>query len=269
MLLAVFLLQNEKVVEAADDLVLLEKRHPGYWKWLNQNVVEVDVDQDGTDDVTIYPVSKIYKSGITSDDYRIFLRNTSQNDNPTFIYFLDGTGTSIQKNEYGVLDTSSWTIAEGRTADWTSIEYEEKPINEVTDIYEYLSRLRNSDYSFVISVMDESMSSWNEELEHLLCNLRLSGGIKWRDSYIAVVDKGRVIYEKHCHEPLNYTGSIEDNNLSVVSKAWDIGNDSSILINDTEYSKRQRGLNIVVLKRGEVIDSVNFDTFYPLLTCNR
>ena len=33
-LLTVFLLRNEKVVNAADDLVLLENRHPGYWEYL-------------------------------------------------------------------------------------------------------------------------------------------------------------------------------------------------------------------------------------------
>lgn len=34
-LLAVFFLNNEKVVDAADDMVLLEKRHPGYWEYLS------------------------------------------------------------------------------------------------------------------------------------------------------------------------------------------------------------------------------------------
>lgn len=41
-LLAVFLLRNEKVVDAADDLVLLEKRHPGYWEYLRpEKMIEV------------------------------------------------------------------------------------------------------------------------------------------------------------------------------------------------------------------------------------
>lgn len=34
-LLCVLSLKNSKVVEAADDLVLLEKRHPGYWEYLS------------------------------------------------------------------------------------------------------------------------------------------------------------------------------------------------------------------------------------------
>ncbi len=37
-LLSVPFLNNEKVVEAADDLVLLENRHPGYWNYLRPEV---------------------------------------------------------------------------------------------------------------------------------------------------------------------------------------------------------------------------------------
>ena len=33
-LLAVFILRNEKVVDAADNMALLENRHPGYWEYL-------------------------------------------------------------------------------------------------------------------------------------------------------------------------------------------------------------------------------------------
>ena len=39
-LLTVFLLQDNRVVEAADNLVLLEKRHPGYWEYLGPEAVE-------------------------------------------------------------------------------------------------------------------------------------------------------------------------------------------------------------------------------------
>lgn len=259
---SVGLSQNSKVVEAADEAILLEKRHPGYWEWLRANAIEVDTDQDGEHDATIFPVSKMYKNEVTTDDYQIFLKDADRDDNHRVIYFFDGTGFDVDKNIYGAVDTDSW-IVNGEASDWNSIYYEEKPLNEVTDIYEYLRKLK--DYSFIISIKDDAFSGWNEDLTASLKELGLEGGFTYRESYIAVVENGEIKNEQVGHDPLEYS----DGTISVTSAGMEAGNYSSILVNGNEYSKQGRGLNIVVLKDGEVIDSVNFDTWSWLYPCTR
>ena len=99
-LLAVFVLHNEKVVEAADNLILLEKRHSGYWTWLRERAVEVDTDQDGSNDVTVFPVSKLYLDRISADDYYFFIKDTERDSARRLIYFMDGTGFDVNKSLY-------------------------------------------------------------------------------------------------------------------------------------------------------------------------
>ena len=121
------------------------------------------------------------------------------------------------------------------------------------------------DYSFIISIKDDAFSGWNEDLTASLKELGLEGGFTYRESYIAVVENGEIKNEQVGHDPLEYS----DGTISVTSAGMEAGNYSSILVNGNEYSKQGRGLNIVVLKDGEVIDSVNFDTWSWLYPCTR
>ena len=263
---------SSAVVDAADDLVLLEKRHSGYWTWLYENATELDINQDGTNDVTIYPVSKAYLSDITSDDYRIFLRSTVQKNNRRVITFLDGTGIDIDRSTYGKLDAKHWTISNGtnirNTAD---IEggAEDIPLSEITDIYQYLSTLDNPGFSFVISVMDDASYSWNNTLDDLFDNIGLKERPSYRGSYIAIVESGKVKLEEKSDSLLEYSGTIDELSLQVRSAGWEKGNTSNIIIDGTEHSIHMRGLNIVVLQQGKVIDAVNFDTYRKLMSCFR
>jgi len=247
-------LQNSKVVETTDKMVLLEKKHPGYWNWLH-NGNGVDFDGNGQNDVSVYSVSKMYKNGISDKDYQIFLRSSARNDKRRVVYFLDGTGIDVDQNIYGYVDTYSWTISDGKIFDWKDIKYEGKPFNKVTDIYEYLTELKN--YSFIISVSDEAAGAWNEKLQQLLEKAGLNGGFKYRDSYVAVVEDGKVVCEQVSHAPLEY----KKGNVYVSSAGFDTGRAGSIIsIDDIDYSMKGRGLNIVALVDGNVIDSVAFDT---------
>ena len=82
------------------------------------------------------------------DDYHLFLRDSTRSDPRRVVYFFDGTGIDVQNNIYGTVDTNSWTIVDGQNFDWTDIKCEEKPINQITDIYQYLDELKNQ--SFII-----------------------------------------------------------------------------------------------------------------------
>lgn len=263
-IIAVGALNNPAIVDACDNAVLLEKRHPGYWEYL-RNGIGVDSDGDKKKDTNIYCISKIKKGVITSADYQIFLRDTDRDDKRRFVYFYDGTGIDVGKNIYGGVDTISWTIVNGENIDdWKDIRYEEKPLNEITDIYEYLTALKN--YSFIISARDDAAGSWNEELSSLIENLGLKGGFKYRDSYIAIVNNGKLDVEQVSHDPLEY----KSGTFYVRSAGYDTGDtDSIISISGTDYSVKGRGLNIVALENDKVIDSVAYDTSDRFLLARR
>lgn len=260
---SIVLINNSKVVDAADNLVLLEKRHPGYWEYLCSNVVYEAQNGDEQPDVAIYPVSKIFKDEITTADYQFFLKEAYRTDKRKIVYFYDGSGFDVDKNIYGIVDANSWSIPDGLSCDWNSIKFEEKPINEVMDIYEYLQMLK--DYSFIISVRDEASSGMNPILRNMLKNLGLLEELKFRDSYIAFANNGAVQVEQISHSAIEYSTG----NISVKSAGKDCGDSSSITIGGEEFSKNLRGLNIVVMKDEKVIDSVNFDTCSKWLKCYR
>lgn len=266
--IAILFLQNEKVVDAADNLVLLEKRHPGYWTWLRERASKVDIDNDKEPDVVAFPISKKYLPDITLEDYKFFLKDTERDSFRRLVYFLDGTGVDMDTSLYGDVDSDSWTVKNGTKVDnFDAIRHEEKTINEITDLYEYLDALKG--YSFVISVRDDAHTHWDETLQQLLEGLGLSGGFEYRDSYIAVVDNEGKVYETVGEPIAEYKGVFQGHDLSVRSSGYNNGAISEIVIDGIDYSQSGRGLNIVVLKDGDIVDSVNFDTWYWALTCYR
>lgn len=265
-LVAVIGLQNEKVVDAADNLMLLEKKHPGYWEYLRNRKQEFDTDCDGKNDVTVNMLSKTFlQDTITSTDYKIFSKDAKSDTDRRFIYFYDGTGIDVNTSVYGNVDTNSWNVIAGHPiVDVSEIKCEEKPINEITDLYEYLEAIKN--YSFIISARDDAANFWNRDLQHSLEDLGLLGGFKYRDSYIAVVQDGKVLHEQVSHDPLEYTNK----DLYVKSAGYDTGvADSVISIDSIDYSVKGRGLNIVVFMDENIIDSIAFDTSESTICARR
>lgn len=103
----------------------------------------------------------------------------------------------------------------------------------------------------------------------MLEDLGLSGGFQYQDSYFVVVNDGSKVYETVGDAIAEYKGTIQGHNLSVKSSGYKNGAISEIVIDGIDYSKKGGELNIVVLKDGNVYDSVNFDTWYWALTCYR
>lgn len=144
----------------------------------------------------------------------------------------------------------------------------------VTDIYTYLNLIDNGRYSVFISVKDEASASLNEEIVSLMRKLGLSFELtgQYHASYLAAVTEDG-IYEEISSGQLEHCGTIRDGvvRFELKSAGAECGNVSSIQIDGVEYSKNQRGLNIVVydnlLKR--TLDSVAFDTYVPELTAVR
>lgn len=139
------------------------------------------------------------------------------------------------------------------------------PFNKITNLYTYLYQLQGK--TFIITVYDDASVSWNDNLQSLLERCGLKGGFGYRDSYIGFVDKGKVVYENFGHETLEY---FNGQNIYVRSSGYEHGVTNSIIsVDGIDYSIKSRGLNIVVLNDGKVIDSVSFDTWSDSLSCSR
>lgn len=143
----------------------------------------------------------------------------------------------------------------------------------VVNLNSYFDKISNyNDFIFIFSVKDEA--SLYIKYFRNKTNLGISANIRYRQSYIAVVDKSRnFIYEENSNNKLSYNYIVkgetrEDssfNNASILIKSagFDCGNISEIIINNGEnLSLNKRGLNIVILnaKTLDIIDRINCDT---------
>lgn len=144
----------------------------------------------------------------------------------------------------------------------------------VTDICTYLNMIDNGRYSVFISVKDEASVSLNNEIIALMKKLGLNFGLlgQYRASYLAAITEDG-IYEEIGNEQLEHCGTIRNGAVTfeLTSAGAECGNVSSIQIDGVEYSKNQRGLNIVVYDNllKKTLDSVAFDTYAPELTAVR
>ncbi len=144
----------------------------------------------------------------------------------------------------------------------------------VTDICTYLNMIDNGRYSVFISAKDEASVSLNDEIIALMKKLGLNFGLlgQYRASYLAAITEDG-IYEEIGNEKLEHCGTIRNGAVTfeLTSAGAECGNVSSIQIDGVEYSKNQRGLNIVVYDNllKKTLDSVAFDTYAPELTAVR
>lgn len=284
-IIAVGALNNPAIVDACDNAVLLEKRHPGFYYNLYSNAIQKDFDVDGKIDTVIYPISKYLINQIPYDELEMFKKcNETSDDITEIIDFYDGTGILIENrlltyatidistgeiidrldtvNDYGnclALSTSKERFSKGING----LISTEIPFKNLSDITYYFYALRDPNYSFVISVMDDASHAWNwnKKLYSLFKNLKLEGNFLFRNSYIAVVSHGGVLVEEQSHDALHYQGLVDGITVDVTSAGMDAGNFSGIYLDDLDYSLHERGFNIVVIKDARVIDSVNIDTW--------
>ena len=182
-------------------------------------------------------------------------------------------------------------------------------LNAIEDPCEYIQTVSSlEDYTILISVMDDGTYSLTQEQRDAFAQLGLEklSELQYRDSYLAVVENGQVVYEASAHDPdaqtgtsdtaglnndletvesaleeellenalesekaqeeggpLEYTGQLPDGAFyTLVSGGATMGDTSSCVIGETEYSPEHRGLNIVVYdhQNSGVADEAYFDT---------
>ena len=155
---------------------------------------------------------------------------------------------------------------------WNSglVEYiDRKKINLLKmslKVEDYFDKLNNTDYIILIAGRDDVAWNWNESADNIFKRLGFQSDLygKGHASFIGVIDNEKVIFEKCEFEQLAYETKL-DNNLKVelLSAGYELGDTSSIKINDIEYSLNRRGMNIVVYSKQQqqVIDQSCIDVF--------
>lgn len=144
-------------------------------------------------------------------------------------------------------------------------------------INEYLEQLNSvkDKFTIFISVKDTPGIAFQENLVPIMKRLGLNVSLcdqHWHP-YIAVIDCGKVLYEKlgEIQEKLSCELMIGEIKTELSSAGYKHTNLSQIIIDGTDYSKNMRGLNFVVYDKTNhlVCDSVCFDTNLKSADCYR
>lgn len=137
--------------------------------------------------------------------------------------------------------------------------------NEYVDKYVDYNHT-SKDLIMVISVKDEASKQFSKIIgswKKLGLSIELTN--KLRFSYIAIID----CYSKHekiaqlSNQSIKQDAEIEGVKIEAKSCGFDAGNNSEIKINDIDYSRNSRGLNIVVFskKLNKVVDLFSVDSY--------
>ncbi len=188
-------------------------------------------------------------------------------------------GTDVRENEkYAFLDNQ---LEEYHRAVSNIIK-----MKEAIDPVEYLSLIKDMNYTVFIMVKDEGTESLTDEQRKgfSILGLQKLSELTYQDSYVAVMKKGEVIYEESKFSPDNiveevvdieskiindldnitldkdneeikkeekklsitHEGKIDNIQYSITSGGWFSGNIAACLIDGIEYAYNSRGINIVV-----------------------
>jgi len=144
-------------------------------------------------------------------------------------------------------------------------EISEELSTNLENMVNYLQALDTDRYLVLMAVRDDAAYLMTAELQKKLKALGLREDLQkgLTKSYLAVIDRGEVIYEALSEEALEYDAMLEELSIHAESAGFYGGNTSSIQLDGEEYSVNGRGMNIVVYDRllKGVMDSVCFDMF--------
>jgi len=131
---------------------------------------------------------------------------------------------------------------------------------------ELFDRMAQGDYITIIAVKDEGSAALTDGIVEKARAVGLKFDLAedgYRKSYLAVLDGKAVVYEEMSDQKLEYTVKLDGHNIALISAGYEVGNSASIQVDNVEYAKNRRGLNIVVFNKltESVIDSASVDTF--------
>lgn len=146
--------------------------------------------------------------------------------------------------------------------------YDVAMLESETDFYSYIENLSQrldkstificADNEYTVGMTSEDYSFLSDKL-----GVQMVQTGTYTDSYIAVLDKGQLLYEAVSNREIDHDIQIGGMKVNLVSSGWLAKPNSSVKINGKEYAQGGRGLNIVVYdnESGLVVDSVAFDTY--------
>ncbi len=116
-----------------------------------------------------------------------------------------------------------------------------------------------------ISMLGDTTGTITDEIQRELSELGVETNLcgRTQDSFYVVLDGGKSVDEGINEDSqISSEGDVEEITYTILSAGATCGNTSSIVVNGTEYSRTQSGLNIVVWNKQDncLVDAVNFDT---------
>jgi hypothetical protein len=181
------------------------------------------------------------------------------------------SGATKITNYIGRLLQSGYDLESKSNATWDDSEWYWNDVKtmyslpEENDVVQYLKKINEDRYSIFMAVKDEASSGLKKEVVDAMHELGFAFELegKWRNSYVAVKTQDEV-FEKISDQEIKKDGTYRDGRMGykITSAGAECGNSASINLAGIEYSKNQRGINIVVYDNigQKVVDSVCFDT---------
>lgn len=188
-------------------------------------------------------------------------------------YSMNERGINVvlyDTNEKKVIDSLNFDIYEGakisrKLLPIDTLIYE----NVIYDGYEllldYLSKIDSERYVTMISVADDASSNMTEEVQDALFKLGLKETLidAFRESYIAVINGEKVVFEEKGDQVLVFSTEIDGLKIQIESAGGVTDAHANIKIDGIDYAQNVRGINMVVYDKflGIVCDSICFDLY--------
>ena len=135
----------------------------------------------------------------------------------------------------------------------------------LTEYLESFEKVKNRTV-MLISAKDDMMTGLQDDDKNLLKSLGLQtdfSSLNYSDSFLAVIDEGKVVYECKSNHQQEYDYRVGHAKVHLSSGGYLDGNRSEIQVDGVEKSRNCRGLNFVLIDKesGIVIDRMNIDTY--------
>lgn len=130
------------------------------------------------------------------------------------------------------------------------------------NLNEYFKKLKLNKCIVVIVSRDEA-SKFISEFS-LKTKLKLKMDLKYRDSYVAVIDYKRdFVYEEKSQQKIECSYKLNNQYINIVSMGLNAGFKSSIKIDNEEFCYNKTGLNIAIFnnKNLQLIDKFYVNSF--------
>lgn len=135
--------------------------------------------------------------------------------------------------------------------------------DECNNLNDFFSDLDLNNFIVIFSVLDEASKYWGRFVKKKFLGLNID--LKFRDSYIALVDKrNSFVYEASDGMAISYDYKTDSLNIHITSAGFGAQPfKSEIIVNGIDYSRNFRGLNVVVIdnRTSEVIKALNCDLY--------